>query len=95
MLREGTASTFLTHAQARGLEVPFRIEHPDVFRLPDDPATPIVMFAGGSGMAPFSAFLEERGRSSRSGPSHLFLSVRTPADFTNRALLGSLRERGG
>ncbi|MET0343803.1 MAG: cytochrome b5 domain-containing protein [Polyangiales bacterium] len=93
-LREGTASTFLTRAQVRGLEVPFRIEHPEVFRLPDDPATPIVMFAGGSGLAPFSAFLEERGRSSRSGENRLFLSVRTPADFANRALFGSLRERG-
>lgn len=81
MAREGTGSSFLTRAFADGLEVPFRLEHPEVFRLPDDPTTPIVMFAGGSGIAPFRAFLEERRRSSRSGASWLLLSMRTPADF--------------
>jgi sulfite reductase (NADPH) flavoprotein alpha-component len=78
-MRQGTASTFLTRAHASKSEVPFRIQHPDVFRLPEDPATPIVMFAGGSGVAPFRAFLQERGRSS--GSNLLFLSVRSPADF--------------
>jgi sulfite reductase alpha subunit-like flavoprotein len=80
-IRQGTGSTFLARAHATNSEVPFRIQHPDVFRLPEDPGTPIVMFAGGSGVAPFRAFLQERARSAPSGLCLLFLSVRSPADF--------------
>ncbi|MDB4989643.1 MAG: Sulfite reductase flavoprotein alpha-component [Myxococcaceae bacterium] len=79
-LRYGTGSSFLSRALAQSHEVPFRIQHPDLFRLPDDPDIPIVMFAGGSGVAPFRAFLQERQRTSRK-TSHLFLSLRSPHDF--------------
>jgi NADPH-ferrihemoprotein reductase len=33
---------------------------PSEFRLPADPATPVIMLGGGIGIAPFKAFLEER-----------------------------------
>ncbi|MDB4975844.1 MAG: Sulfite reductase flavoprotein alpha-component [Myxococcaceae bacterium] len=79
-LRYGTASSFLARALEQEHEVPFRIQHPDLFRLPDDPDIPIVMFAGGSGVAPFRAFLQERQRTSRR-TSYLFLSLRSPDDF--------------
>ncbi|MET0287488.1 MAG: cytochrome b5 domain-containing protein [Polyangiales bacterium] len=80
-MRHGTASTFLARAHVTASEVPFRLQHPDVFRLPEHAETPVVMFAGGSGVAPFRAFLQERARGTRPGPTMLFLSVRSPDDF--------------
>jgi NADPH-ferrihemoprotein reductase len=57
------------------------------FRLPADPATPIWMIAGGCGVAPIKAFLEERVHrapmlesSNKYGPAWLFLGFRSPAD---------------
>lgn len=57
------------------------------FRLPADPATPIWMIAGGCGVAPIRAFLEERlhrapmlENSNKYGPAWLFLGFRSPAD---------------
>jgi NADPH-ferrihemoprotein reductase len=57
------------------------------FRLPADPATPIWMIAGGCGVAPIKAFLEERlhrapmlESTNKYGPAWLFLGFRSPAD---------------
>jgi NADPH-ferrihemoprotein reductase len=57
------------------------------FRLPADPATPIWMIAGGCGVAPIRAFLEERlhrapmlPENNKYGPAWLFLGFRSPAD---------------
>jgi sulfite reductase alpha subunit-like flavoprotein len=56
------------------------------FRLPAHPATPIWMIAGGCGVAPIRAFLQERlhrapmiGKDNY-GPAWLFLGFRNPAD---------------
>jgi sulfite reductase alpha subunit-like flavoprotein len=59
--RYGTASTYLCSTQPGEL-VPVRIVHPPAFGLPADPSVPIVMFAGGTGIAPFRAFLQARMR---------------------------------
>ncbi|HEX5659700.1 MAG TPA: cytochrome b5 domain-containing protein, partial [Polyangiales bacterium] len=93
-MRQGTASTFLARAHVTRSEVPFRIQHPDVFRLPEHAQTPIVMFAGGSGVAPFRAFLQERARSARPGLTMLFLSVRSPDDFLYEDELSTLVASG-
>jgi NADPH-ferrihemoprotein reductase len=57
------------------------------FRLPADPATSIWMIAGGCGVAPIRAFLEERlhrapmlENTDKYGPACLFLGFRSPAD---------------
>lgn len=63
--RYGTASTYLSGRQPGEL-VPVRIVHPPAFALPADPSVPIVMFAGGTGIAPFRAFLQERVRAGAS-----------------------------
>lgn len=79
--REGTASSFLTHAFEEHRPVPFRIERPARFQPPADPARPILMFAAGTGVAPYRAFIQERVRVGASGGCWLFLSLRAPAEF--------------
>jgi len=80
-LRRGTASSFLARAGRERMQVPFGIERPARFRLPADPRTPIVFFAGGTGLAPFLAFLRERSKTPGAGRCWLFWSVREAAEL--------------
>jgi sulfite reductase alpha subunit-like flavoprotein len=82
--REGTASHFLTGDRstgagaergARGVAV--RIVPSPRFRPPADPAVPLVMIAGGTGVAPFLSFVEQRCSHPSAGPTWLFVSART------------------
>ena len=74
--RNGAASTFLQRAVGRDEPISIVIDHPPRFGLPRDPATPIVMIAGGTGLSPFRAFLVERARLRDAGPAVLFLGLR-------------------
>lgn len=79
---EGVASTALHRAQpGERLPVGVRAPHGD-FSLPVDPATPIVMIAAGTGLAPFLGFLEEREALQAAGqvlgPAQLFLGCDHP-----------------
>lgn len=59
--REGAASTFLTAAPCEDTSwVALRVIAPPRFSLPADSNRPIVMFAGGSGFAPFRGFMQAR-----------------------------------
>jgi len=78
--RRGTASSFLARAGREQLEVPFGIDRPARFRLPSDPRAPLVFFAGGTGIAPFLAFLRERSQTPGAGRCWLFWSVRSSAE---------------
>jgi ferredoxin--NADP+ reductase len=51
------------------------------FLLPEDPQAPILMFATGTGIAPFRAFLRQRARQGHTGPALLIFGVRTSAEL--------------
>jgi sulfite reductase alpha subunit-like flavoprotein/cytochrome b involved in lipid metabolism len=85
LVKEGTASSFLIHALEDKRAVPFRIERPARFQPPLDESRPIVLFAAGTGVAPYRAFIQARAKASSPGQCWLFLSLRSPDEF----LLGS------
>jgi sulfite reductase (NADPH) flavoprotein alpha-component len=70
-LRHGVASCFLADRAIDHGPIPATIQTSH-FRLPADPATPIVMVGPGTGIAPFRAFLQERAAQSLKGRTWLF-----------------------
>lgn len=68
----GVASSFFADRLRAGRRVPVYVQRSPGFRLPADPATPIIMIGPGTGIAPFRAFLQERASSPAAGPSWLF-----------------------
>ena len=89
MHREGTASGFLARAQDASasnapVSIPFHIERAARFQPPRDPATPIIFFAGGTGVSPFLSFLAHQRRVPASAPTWLLWSLRTHAELVAR-----------
>jgi sulfite reductase (NADPH) flavoprotein alpha-component len=72
----GAASTWLADGVTAGGRVPVWVERNERFRLPDDPATPIVMIGPGTGIAPFRAFMQQRDAVGARGRSWLFFGER-------------------
>jgi cytochrome P450/NADPH-cytochrome P450 reductase len=81
-LYKGVCSTYL--AGRREGETVFATvrETKAGFRLPDDPARPIIMIGPGTGLAPFRGFLQERAalhaKGTTLGPAMLFFGCRRP-----------------
>ena len=69
------------------------------FRLPDDPAQPVIMIGPGTGLAPFRGFLQERAHrkaeDAKLGPAMLFFGCRHPEqDFIYAGELRAFAEGG-
>lgn len=67
--RNGVCSTYLADRIALGDTIVAHVQPNKHFRLPQDPATPIIMVGPGCGVAPFRAFMQERSSSKQPGKS--------------------------
>ncbi|KAL3908959.1 MAG: hypothetical protein SGILL_008281 [Bacillariaceae sp.] len=112
ILREGVCTSYMMHqAQAATgatvdssifSSIPAAVSFNPSFRLPEDPQTPVMMIAGGCGVAPIRAFVRERIHKAREGtkygPCILYLGFRTPKDeiyqplFADALQVGALTE---
>lgn len=70
-VRHGIASSFLAYRAVDHGEILANIQVSH-FRLPADPAAPVIMVGPGTGIAPFRAFLQERAVQKHPGRSWLF-----------------------
>lgn len=95
----GVCTNYL-RAQAEGSVIyAFVKDTKSAFRLPADPATPIVMIGPGTGLAPFRGFLQERAALKTSGqpvgPALLFFGCRHPQqDFIYEDELKAFEAQG-
>ncbi len=92
---KGVASTFLAERLAHGGTTGVFVHHSPNFRLPADPSLPVIMVGPGTGIAPFRAFLEERGATGAKGKNWLFFGdQRRATDFLYHDQIISWVEKG-
>lgn len=70
--RKGVCSTYCAERVKPGDSIAVYIQQNDNFKLPEDPATPIIMVGPGTGAAPFRSFMQEREETGAQGKSWLF-----------------------
>ena len=81
----GVASNFFAEHLQAGRRVPVYIQPSHGFKLPVDPARPVIMVGPGTGIAPFRAFVEERIATKAPGRNWLFFGAQHAAsDFLYR-----------
>ena len=91
---QGTGSSFLGAHLVPGRPLSVFVQRAHAFRLPADPAAPVIMVGPGTGIAPFRAFLEERDFAGHTGRNWLFFgNQRRDADFLYREELEDLATR--
>ncbi len=71
--RKGVCSTFLADLMKPGDLFPVFVQPNKNFRLPENPAVPIIMIGPGTGIAPFRSFVEHRAATGATGKNWLFL----------------------
>jgi len=93
--REGVATTYLADRIDKDTPIPMFIHVAKGFRLPEDPAKPIIMVGPGTGVAPFRAYLQERKALGASGKNWLFFGEqRARCDYFYRDEFESLQKAG-
>jgi len=93
--RAGVASTHIADRRRAGDHLGIHVKANPHFRLPADPATPVIMIGPGTGVAPFRAFMQERDAAGLSGKSWLFFGdQRYTHDFLYQLEWRDMLERG-
>ena len=93
--REGVASTFLAERWPAEKTAGVFVHTAKHFRLPEDPATPVIMVGPGTGVAPFRAYLQERKITGAPGKNWLFFGEqKRAADFLYESELARLQADG-
>ncbi len=83
--RTGVASVYLGERTADPERIAVFVHNAKHFRVPEDPATDMIMVGPGTGIAPFRAMLQERKASGASGRNWLFFGEqRSTTDFLYR-----------
>ncbi len=70
--RKGVASTYIADEAKVGEKVAVYVHKNKNFRLPESGDVPVIMVGPGTGIAPFRAFIEERGELEAKGGTWLF-----------------------
>ena len=93
--RKGVCTSFLSERLDDGTQVPSFIHSAKHFRLPDDPAAPIIMIGVGTGLAPYRGYLQEREAVGATGRNWLFFGEqRRAANFYHEDEFGTWEDRG-
>jgi sulfite reductase (NADPH) flavoprotein alpha-component len=74
--RKGVASNDVAERRGVGATLPVYLKANPHFRLPANPATPIIMIGPGTGVAPFRAFMQQREATGATGRNWLFFGAR-------------------
>lgn len=91
----GVCSTYLAGRLPVGGAVNVFVTPNSAFRVPSDPAVPMIMVGPGAGIAPFIGFLQERAAVGATGSNWLFFGDRRRAhDFIYRAELEAWQQQG-
>ena len=93
--RKGVASVFLAERVGESVPVPLFFHSAKHFRLPENPALPVIMVGPGTGIAPFRAFLQERQATGATGKNWLFFGDQKAAyDYLYREELEAMQASG-
>jgi sulfite reductase (NADPH) flavoprotein alpha-component len=92
---KGIASTYLSHGLRPGQKARVFVHASAKFALPANADTPMIMVGPGTGIAPFRAFLAERGAAGHKGKNWLFFGdQRQAADFLYEDEIQSFQSSG-
>lgn len=91
----GLGSGYFAEHLAPGRPVRVFLQKAHGFRLPPDPAAPVIMVGPGTGVAPFRAFLQEREATGAPGRNWLFFGAQhAAADYLYRDEIEAWRAGG-